>query len=69
MNITKIVQNIFKMDSGSANMVKDPICGMKVNLVETLYKSIYQGKVYGFCSPGCKATFDGNPVEYTDPNC
>ena len=28
----KILQNIFKTDGGSANVVKDPICGMKVNL-------------------------------------
>ena len=63
------IKDIFKKATTKLDEGKDPICGMKVNLVETLYKSIYQGKVYGFCSPGCKATFDGNPVEYTDPNC
>ena len=52
------------MDSGSANMVKDPICGMKVNLETVEFKSTYEGKEYGFCSASCKAEFDSNPAQY-----
>lgn len=48
---------------------KDSICGMKVDLGTTKFKSTYQGKIYGFCSSGCKASFDENPVEYADANC
>lgn len=35
---------------------KDTICGMnlKDGIADTLH---YEGKIYGFCSPGCKATF------------
>lgn len=68
MSITKILQNIFKTDGGSANVVKDPICGMKVNLETAEFKSIYEGKEYGFCSASCKAEFDSNPGQYAGMN-
>lgn len=63
------ILDIFKKSTKKLDEGKDPICGMKVNLATTKHKSIYQGKVYGFCSPSCKETFDKNPVEYAYPNC
>ncbi len=63
------IKDIFKKVTKKLDEAKDPVCGMKVNLATTKYKSIYQGKVYGFCSENCKDSFDKNPVEYADPNC
>ncbi len=46
---------------------KDPVCGMKLG-EETVrylpYKSAYQGKLYYFCSDGCKQEFERNPGRY-----
>ncbi len=45
-------------------MEKDPICGMMVDLKRAAGSSVYQGKTYYFCSPGCKTTFDKNPAKH-----
>lgn len=69
MKIPKIVKNIVNKVDEEMNEVKDPICGMKVNLEKTKYKSTYEGKEYGFCSANCKAEFDKNPYEYAEATC
>jgi len=59
-----------KRDPGSAptreneNMATDPICKMEVDPNTAKWKSIYKGKEYYFCAPGCKKTFDKNPEKY-----
>ena len=63
------IVDIFKKAAKKLDEGKDPVCGMKVDLGTTKFKSIYQGKVYGFCSEECKKTFDKNPSQYADPNC
>jgi len=42
---------------------KDPACGMplKAGLEDT---TLYQGKLYGFCSKECKEEFLKNPASY-----
>ena len=45
-------------------MVKDPVCGMNVDPQSTAGKSEYQGQMYYFCCPGCKASFDKDPGKY-----
>jgi len=45
-------------------MVKDPVCGMDVDPETATLKSVYKGKTYYFCSPGCKRVFDKNPEKY-----
>ncbi|MDA4120864.1 MAG: YHS domain-containing protein [Thaumarchaeota archaeon] len=45
-------------------MQKDPICGMSVDERATKFKSEHEGRTFYFCSPGCKATFDGDPHKY-----
>ncbi len=62
------ILDIFKKATKKRDEAKDPICGMKVNLETTKYKSIYKGKTYGFCSEGCKNTFDSNPSQYANSN-
>ena len=41
----------------------DPVCGMEVD-ENTGLRVEYGGKVYYFCSPGCKAEFEANPERY-----
>lgn len=46
-------------------MVKDRVCGMRIDPKKTVYQSIYNGKQYYFCSEECKNMFDGTPELYT----
>src|SRR5260370_29278022 len=48
----------------SAEVVKDPVCGMQVDPAKAAGQSQYQGLTYSFCSLGCKKKFDLNPVQY-----
>ena len=45
-------------------MAKDLVCGMEVNEKTAKWKSIYKGKTYYFCAPGCKKAFDEEPDVY-----
>lgn len=45
-------------------MATDPICKMQVDEKTAKYKSVYLGKTYYFCAPGCKKEFDSNPKKY-----
>ncbi|PNX48450.1 MAG: YHS domain-containing protein [Thermoplasmata archaeon M11B2D] len=45
-------------------MAIDPICQMTVDEKTAKFTSIYKGKTYYFCAPGCKRTFDANPEKY-----
>jgi YHS domain-containing protein len=45
-------------------MAIDPICKMQVDEKTAKYKSVYKGKNYYFCSPGCKKEFESNPEKY-----
>lgn len=47
-------------------MEKDPVCDMDVDPKTTTLKSEYQGKMYYFCSAGCKKSFDKEPQKYVD---
>jgi YHS domain-containing protein len=42
-------------------MAKDLICGMDVDPKTAVYKSVYEGISYYFCSKSCKTTFDRDP--------
>jgi YHS domain-containing protein len=45
-------------------MAIDPICKMTVDEKTAKFTSVYNGKTYYFCAPGCKKTFDANPEQY-----
>jgi YHS domain-containing protein len=47
-----------------AAMVKDPVCGMTIDPLQTPHQSDHNGKTYYFCSAGCKETFDKDPGKY-----
>lgn len=63
------VKDVVKSVEKKLDEAKDPVCGMQIDLGSTKFKSTYQGKIYGFCSAECKATFDKNPFQYADANC
>lgn len=44
----------------------DPVCGMKVDPEKTLYRTVYKGRIYYFCSPMCKKEFEKNPDYYLE---
>jgi YHS domain-containing protein len=45
-------------------MAIDPICKMTVDEKTAKFTSVYNGKTYYFCAPGCKKTFDVDPEQY-----
>jgi len=47
-----------------AEKVKDPVCGMEIDSQHAAAKTEYEGKIYYFCSPGCKTTFEREPTKY-----
>ena len=53
----KVVQN-------TAELKRDPVCGMDVNPKSAAGTSEYQGETIYFCSAGCKQKFDQNPEQY-----
>ena len=44
--------------------LKDPICEMDVKADALADTASYQGKLYGFCSKSCRASFVENPEKY-----
>jgi Cu+-exporting ATPase len=45
-------------------MATDPVCGMDVEEGNAAGTSVYKGKTYYFCAPGCKRKFDEHPEVY-----
>jgi YHS domain-containing protein len=41
-----------------------PVMGNKIPDVSKAPKSVYKGKTYYFCCPGCKPKFDKDPEKY-----
>jgi YHS domain-containing protein len=48
----------------SAEMAKDPVCGMDVDPASAAGSSEYKGKTYYFCAVSCKKSFDEDPEKY-----
>lgn len=46
------------------HMVKDPVCGMKVNPARASWTSTHDGTAYYFCAEDCKEAFDADPSRY-----
>ena len=47
-------------------MAVDPVCKMKVDEKTAKFKTVYKGKTYYFCAPGCKVVFEENPEKYLE---
>ena len=48
--------------------IRDPVCGMEVDVEHSAGKSTYQGKDYFFCSTNCKHKFDAEPESFLTPH-
>src|SRR5579859_3251618 len=44
--------------------VRDPICGMSVDVASAKHRTEYEGKAFYFCCAGCKEKFDAEPDRY-----
>ena len=42
----------------------DPVCGMTVDVADARFRTTHEGRTYYFCSAGCMATFEADPVAY-----
>ncbi len=57
------LRDFFSFGKGTKR-VKDPVCGMSIDIDKTKLKSTYRKNLYGFCSSSCKESFDKNPDWY-----
>jgi uncharacterized membrane protein YraQ (UPF0718 family)/YHS domain-containing protein len=48
----------------SMEFAKDLVCGMQVRIADAPAQSEHEGKMYYFCSPGCKEQFVDHPAQY-----
>ena len=48
----------------STTAVKDPVCGMEIDVATAAAHTEHAGQTYSFCSSRCKDKFDKNPVQY-----
>ena len=51
----------------TADLVKDPVCGMDVDPHATPHRSEYRGRTFYFCCDGCRASFEADPEKYLSP--
>jgi xanthine dehydrogenase accessory factor len=42
----------------------DPVCGMTVDVASAVYRSTFEDTTYYFCSAGCLARFEEDPVRF-----
>ncbi|MBE0603811.1 MAG: HAD-IC family P-type ATPase, partial [Deltaproteobacteria bacterium] len=53
-------------DPSTANLVKDPVCGMDVDPASCRQSAEHGGREYFFCSAGCLAKFKATPEAFVD---
>jgi len=46
-------------------MIKDPVCGMKIDENTGEAQTQYHGQKYSFCSDECKQKFERNPEAFS----
>ncbi len=51
-------------DTGAAEPLTDPVCGMRVNPATAKHRADHGGETYFFCSAGCRAKFLADPAKY-----
>lgn len=42
----------------------DPVCYMLVEIATARYTTVHEGLTYYFCAPGCKRSFEKDPLKY-----
>ncbi len=53
--------------AAGAHLARDPVCGMTVDPHKTQHRAAYRDHSYYFCSGGCKAKFEADPLRYLEP--
>lgn len=48
--------------------MRDPVCGMWIEPEDAADETIYEGKIFYFCAPGCKIAFDREPEKFISEN-
>jgi P-type Cu+ transporter len=51
----------------TADLVKDPVCGMQFAPEKAAGKYEYQGNTYYFCNPHCLEKFRTDPEKFLKP--
>ena len=48
----------------STTIVKDPVCGMEIEIVAAAGHTEHSGQTYYFCGFKCKEKFDHSPAQF-----
>jgi YHS domain-containing protein len=48
----------------TTTVIKDPVCGMDVELAHAAGRIEHKFQTYYFCGVGCETKFDSNPEQY-----
>src|SRR3954471_459632 len=51
----------------AANLVTDPVCGMRVDPATSKHRAEQGGQTFHFCSAGCRTKFEADPGKYLKP--
>jgi Cu+-exporting ATPase len=51
----------------NADLVTDPVCGMRVDPATSRHRLDHGGRIFHFCSAGCRAKFEADPDKYLRP--
>lgn len=51
----------------AGDLARDPVCGMTVDPATSAHRWDYHGRVFHFCSAGCRQKFAADPVRYLTP--
>lgn len=70
--VEQIAQRILWLEDGRIydrkdelhEWIKDPVCGMDVDVWRAEFRSQHDNVEYYFCSSKCKERFDNNPINY-----
>ena len=50
--------------SNDPQLVKDPVCGMKISPADAVASIEHEGTTYHFCSQDCADSFRESPADY-----
>ncbi|HJS83960.1 MAG TPA: heavy metal translocating P-type ATPase [Acetobacteraceae bacterium] len=53
--------------AGGAELVTDPVCGMRVDPATSRHRLDHNGRTFHFCSAGCRTKFEADPDKYLEP--
>jgi uncharacterized membrane protein YraQ (UPF0718 family)/YHS domain-containing protein len=59
-----MIRSMSPSPDAHAKRVKDPVCGMTVDMATAEHRSVHHDETWYFCSAGCKETFDRDPAKY-----